>query len=260
MRDLKARYVGSTMGFFWSVVFPIINLFVFMFVFRFLLKARWDDAMGPKETGLIMLAGILVWASFAETLSRGTNCLVENSNLIQKVVFPSEILPVQLAISSIVNMLIGMPIVVIGTWIVMGNPFGWQMLALPLIIALQIVFTLGLGYFLATLNVLWRDTFHLVGVFTTVWMFATPIFYPASLIENFTIAKGDTKEEGYWAFGWMLDVNPMHWVIDSWRRVLLYGEWPEALALGRLAVVGVILFAIGATFFMRQKRTFPDLL
>ena len=83
-RDLRGRYVGSSMGFFWSVVFPIINLFVYMFVFRLVLKSRWSDYQGPLEVALVMLAGIVVWAAFAETVSRSTNCLVENSNLIQK--------------------------------------------------------------------------------------------------------------------------------------------------------------------------------
>ena len=87
LRDLKARYVGSSMGFFWSVIFPIINLFVFMFVFRLVLNARFSDKQGPEEVALIMLAGIVVWSAFAETISRSTNALVENSNLIQKVVF-----------------------------------------------------------------------------------------------------------------------------------------------------------------------------
>ena len=86
------------MGFFWSVIFPIVNLFVFMFVFRLLLKARWGDGASEKDTALIMLAGILVWTAFSETISRATNCLIENANLIQKVVFPSQILPVYLSV------------------------------------------------------------------------------------------------------------------------------------------------------------------
>ena len=113
VRDLKARYVGSSMGFFWSIVFPIINLFVYMFVFRIVLKARWSDFQGPLEVALVMLAGIVVWAAFSETISRSTNTLVDNSNLIQKVVFPSELLPLYLTISSLINMCIGMPVVIL---------------------------------------------------------------------------------------------------------------------------------------------------
>ena len=190
-RDLAARYVGSSMGFFWSVVFPIVNLFVFMFVFRLVLKARWGDGGSEKETALIMLAGILVWAGFAETLSRATNCLVENANLIQKVVFPAEILPVYLTVSSVVNMLIGMPIVVLGCWLFgAGGPSASAVL-IPLLLLLQIVFTVGLGYLLATLNLFLRDTYHLVGVGVQVWMFATPIFYPAEMVSGARIMLPD---------------------------------------------------------------------
>ncbi|MCZ6598696.1 MAG: ABC transporter permease [Planctomycetota bacterium] len=259
VRDLKARYVGSTMGFFWSVVYPVVNLVVFMIVFRFFLKSRFSDKMNEQETAMLMLAGILVWAAFAETLSRATNCLVENSNLIQKVVFPSEILPVNLALSSIVNMLIGLPIVLIGTWFIFPDPFGPQLVVMPLLILLQIVFMTGMGYFLAALNVLWRDTFHLVGVGTMVWMFMTPIFYPAEVVKK-AIPLGDLPEDGYISFGWLLEINPMHWLIDSWRRILFFDQWPEWDMLLRLAVVAIAVFFAGGVFFVRQKKVFPDLL
>ncbi|MDP6540637.1 MAG: ABC transporter permease, partial [Planctomycetota bacterium] len=91
VRDLKARYVGSSMGFFWSVVYPFINLIVYMFVFRYVLNVRWEDKASPQDVAVWMLAGIVVWTAFAETVGRATNSLVENANLIQKVVFPSEV-------------------------------------------------------------------------------------------------------------------------------------------------------------------------
>ncbi len=283
-RDLAARYVGSSMGFFWSVVFPIVNLFVFMFVFRLLLKARWGDGGSEKETALIMLAGILVWAAFAETASRATNCLVENANLIQKVVFPSEILPVYLTTSSIVNMLIGMPIVVFGCWLFGAGGPGASFVLVPVLLFLQVLFTVGLGYFLATLNLFLRDTFHLVGVGVQVWMFATPIFYPAEMVANARIMLPDwlgflsnvpppphapfqgppavlaPEEGGHFGLQWMLDLNPMHWLIDAWRDVVIFSEWPEPMLLLRLALVSVGIFALGATFFRSQQDKFPDLL
>lgn len=380
VRDLKARYVGSSMGFFWSVIFPIINLFVFMFVFRLILKARWSDHQGPIEVALVMLAGIVVWSAFAETVSRATNTLVDNANLIQKIVFPSELLPVYLTVSSLINMLIGMP-VVIGcvAWfgyvspptadfqanvpvvtegdatqvkvqltrglardvtipfdlggsategedytiqprtlvipsgrlhgtltihtradeesegeeaiaielkrpdraalgerrtfslpIVDADPsvphtpvplapassvdqdfkplkLGPTLVVLPLLFLLQVVFTAGLGFILSTLNVFVRDIFHLVGVFITVWMFSTPIFYPAPMVQN----------AGY---GWILEMNPMYWLIESYRSVLLYDQWPNWALVGRFALVGAAILAVGSSFFMAQKRRFPDLL
>lgn len=402
VRDLKARYVGSSMGFFWSVVFPIINLFVYMFVFTLVLNTRWSDTMGPYEVSLLMLSGIVVWVAFAETLSRSTNTLVENSNLIQKVVFPSEILPAFLSISSIINMCIGLPVVLLGVvyFAYLGEPVGhWEwpgghkardkyearggyypiaenleafearmkriystqrdsvfpftvggsavlgedytmeleplvvereqlearlrivpiqdgvseggediiltmeqpegaclppegkglpvlrlmiedapadapvipflsewrakigwgpndympmklgphLIALPLLIALQILFSVGLGYFLSAINLYLRDVYHLIGVGMTVWMFGTPIFYPAALV----------KRAGY---GWLLDLNPMHWLINAYRRIMLYGAWPDWELLMRFGIVAAVVFFLGASLFQRQKHQFPDLL
>lgn len=278
-RDLKARYVGSAMGFFWSLVFPIVNLFVFMFVFRLVLKSRWGDATplevtqgggdtriemvalgtgGTKETGLVMLAGILVWSAFAETLSRATNCLVENSNLIQKVVFPSEILPPYLTVSSVVNMLIGLPVVLLGVLAFTDLGLGAPLVLAPVLLGLQLLFTMGLGYALATVNLYLRDTIHVVGVATTVWMFSTPIFYPPQLVANAKVELGDSGRVLH--FNWLLEVNPMHWLIDSWRRVLIFNHWPDPELLLRFGVVAVLVFASGAWLFMAKRRDFPDLL
>ncbi len=271
-RDLKARYVGSSMGFFWSVIFPIINLFVYMFVFRLILKMRWADNQGPGDVLMIIFTGVLVWSAFAETVSRSTNTLVDNANLIQKVVFPAEVLPVYLAISSLINMSIGLPILVGGVvWFGYVSPvdppamlytvqqaglvdppyrplaLGSPLILLPVLFLLQSVFTVGLGYVLSALNMLVRDTFHLVGVFITVWMFSTPIFYPAQMVHN----------AGY---TWVLEINPMFWLIEAYREVMIYAAWPDWSELLRFAAVAGVVFFLGSRFFMSQKKRFPDLL
>ena len=87
----------------------------------------------------------------------------------------------------------------------------------------------------------------MVGVFTTVWMFSTPIFYPAQMVRN----------AGY---GWILEINPMYWLIDSYRAVLLYASWPDWMLLGRFFVIGLVVLFVGSSFFMAQKHRFPDLL
>ena len=294
VRDLKARYVGSSMGFFWSVVVPILNLGVYMFVFRLVLNVRWGDDASEGRTALVMLTGILVWSAFAETLSRATNSLVENANMIQKVVFPSEILAPYLTLSSLVNMAIGIPVVVIGT-VVQGPStetcklnFAFQpenlslcLLALPVLMALQAVFTAGLGYLLSALNLFVRDIFHIIGVFTVVWMFATPIFYPDFMVDpdiwlatfsapveaDFASAEefADATAQFYarmpkMDFGWMLALNPMYWLIECYRDILMYQQWPELRFLLRYLAVALALFWLGSSFFRRHKPTFPDLL
>ncbi len=325
LRDLKARYVGSSMGFFWSVIYPILNLIVYTFVFRVILSVRFSDNAGVKDVAIWMLMGIVVWNAFAETLSRATNCLVENANLIQKVVFPSGVLPIYLTISSIINMAIGLPVVLIGV-IYFGHfaapPDGAQeevavvaslsdeappqtpaipkatrtaacnhcdheqlllcpvdgtamrivalhdghirdsvpmpslglgkaLIFLPLLMVLQAIFTMGLGLFLSAFNLLMRDTFHIVGVFIMVWMFSTPIFYPPYMIL-------DPKHGGKYDF--VLEFNPMHWLIDCYREVVLYNHLPNFELLGMFAGAAVGAFFLGATFFQSQRERFPDLL
>jgi ABC-type polysaccharide/polyol phosphate export permease len=376
-RDLRSRYIGSTMGLFWSVVFPVINLAVYMFVFRFVFKTRWSDKQDNTDVALLMLTGIMTWHAFSESLIRMTSSLVDNSNLIQKVVFPSEVLPVSLTISSLVNMLIGVGVAIAavvyfaylrphpaatvgpprpvafgvhvggegtaapplttacpfhcasfaestryspysvddqtsegwkqtfggrsgvvlnagwgdrvyaatGEWtrvksknglvlriegwrdrsgnavappkdgtpaLVVGPPerqlgLSISLLAIPLLVAVQGVFMLGLGMLLAAFNLYVRDTVHLIGVFLTVWMFGTPIFYPERMV----------RDAGY---GWLPAYNPMNWLISCYREVLVYGDWPNPMMLGRFALVAAATLVLGATFFMHHKPKFPDLL
>lgn len=268
-RDLRSRYAGASLSFFWSVVAPLVNLVVFMFVFQLIMGARWGDRMTPQEVTLLMLAGIVVWTAFGETLHRSTTCMVENANLIQKVVFPAEILPAFLSISSLINMCFGLPIVLAavswtgsfsqaylqgraeaiaaGKEVGLALDWGLSLVALPLLFALQFLFATGVGYILATLNVLLRDVQHLIGIALMVWMFATPIVYPAELVE----LKG---------YGWLLDVNPMHWLIDSYRAVLLYNAWPDWALLGRFLVAALVTYVLGARMLALHKPRFPDLL
>lgn len=285
IRDLKARYVGSAMGFFWSLVMPIVNLLVYMVVFQFFLRSRWgdptsraetiaeygDDAIirfiprgsgGTEETALIMLAGILVWAAFAETLSRATNSLVENANLIQKVVFPSQILVPYLTLSSMFNMLIGLPIVLIGVIYIDVFGVGWPLVVAPALLVLQCLFTIGVGWLLSVANLYFRDIYHLIGVGLTVWMFSTPIFYPAFLVASSKFYLDDTPDGNgpYIPFTWVLDLNPMYWLIHSWRSILVFNEWPDWRLFARLAVVAIALFLFGAWAFERKRTRIPDLL
>lgn len=258
VRDLKVRYVGSSIGFFWSVIFPFVNLVVYMFVFRLILGVRWGGDTPPSQAALYMLVGILVWTAFSETIIRATSSMVDNANLIKKVVFPSEVLPPFLTLSSLVNMTIGIPVVLVFLTLlsaeIEGPKFvfdigrlGLPLVALPLLIALQAVFTAGLGFFFATLNVYLRDVSQIIGVGMTVWMFGTPIFYPFQLVE----LKG---------YGWLIDPNPMFWLIEAYRSVMLEASWPDWWLVLRFALVSVIVLALGTRVFERHRQRFPDLL
>lgn len=268
MRDLRGRYAGSVMGFFWSLIFPAVNLVVYMFVFRLILNSRWADKQGPYEVGLILLVGIIVWQAFAEGVARMTNTLVENRNLIQKVVFPAEVLPIHLTLSSMVNMLIGIAVALLAVGygiythqgaeqvaslqalpppVMRPMSIGVSLVCLPLLMLIQAVFMLGLGAFLAAFNLILRDTHHVIGVLLMVWMFGTPIVY-----SDFMVRKA--------GFAWVLYVNPIHWMVDSYREVLLYAAWPKGEYLAAFAGVSIVVLFLGMKFFLAQKPRFPDLL
>lgn len=266
VRDLKVRYVGSSLGFFWSIVYPLMNLAVYVFVFQIVLKTTWGADQSPGEVVLLMLVCIVAWSAFAECLSRGTNILVDNAGLIEKVVFPAEILPAYVTLSAMINMMIALPVVGAALAYAMLNPtedpvvlanaartgnegvaIGIATLSVPLLLLLQTVFTLGLCYFLSAFNLFWRDTFQIIGVLTMVWMFITPIFYP----DHHMVQKG---------FGWMLTANPVHWLMDMYRGAMVKNTWPDAANLARFAAVSLLVFAGGTTFFQAQKEKFADLL
>lgn len=265
-RDLRARYVGSSLGFFWSVVYPIMNLAVYVFVFQIVLKTTWGADMGSGEVVLQMLVGIVAWSAFAEGISRATGVLVDNASMIQKVVFPSAVLPAYVTISALINMIIALPVVAVALLVAMANPptdpatlaaaaasgnegvqVGPALVVLPVLIALQAVFTLGIAYFLAAFNLFWRDTFHVIGVLLMVWMFITPIFYPPMRM----------AEKG---FGWLLDYNPMHWLMDMYRGAMVKDTFPDPATLLRFGLAAAVVFAAGTTFFARQRGRFADLL
>ncbi len=124
---------------------------------------------------------------------------------------------------------------------------GPSLVMLPVLLGLLAIFTIGLSSFLATFNLFWRDTFHLVGVGLTVWMFGTPIFYPGGMV----VKAG---------MGWMLTINPMHWFVSMFRQVTLFGVWPELQFLIPFTVVSVLTLWIGMRFFRKHEPNFPDLL
>jgi lipopolysaccharide transport system permease protein len=269
-KDLRGRYVGSTVGFFWSLVNPLLSLATYTFVFSFVLESRWSSQQPVAQVVLMMYLGIVTWGCHAEILSRCTGTLVENGNLIKKVVFPSEVLPSYIAVSALFNMLIGLVFVLLGV-LVFGyvspladpTPAGWtpapgeqpfqplrlgaSVLCLPVLMARHLGFSVGLGFLLSTLNLIVRDVGHFASAFLTIWMFGTPIFYPEAMV----------RERG---FGWVVDANPMAWVVDSYRSVLLFGAWPESLALAKLALVAVVALWAGTRFFFKNQHRFADFL
>ena len=218
---------------------------VYAFVFSLVLRGRLGESGSTTEFALYCFCGLLPWLAVSDALTRSSSVLIEQTPLIKKVVFPSEILPIHLVLSAIVVEIVGLAVflVVVMIW---GRLPGWSLLTLPLIMVLQFFFTAGVAWLLATLAIYLRDVRQVVGLVLTLWMFLTPIVYPASLVPA--------------RFQWLLELNPMTAVVDAYRAALLDDRLPALAPLVVFAGVALVVFVSGHWVFMRSKPTFADLL
>ncbi len=169
-RDLKVRYRHSVLGFCWSLINPLLMTVVFFLVFKVLLR-------NPMENfPVFILCGILPWNWCSSSLMGAVNSIVGNAHLIKKVYFPRELLPASVVFSNMMNFLLALPVVFL-TMVVFHSPFTWLILFLPLLVAIQLLFMLGLAFFLSSVNVFFRDTEVILEVALLAWFFLTPVFY-----------------------------------------------------------------------------------
>ncbi len=172
-REIRGRYVNSVFGLSWAIVQPLLFLGLYTFVFAYVMRVRFPGDGAAANFPLYLLCGML---PFSDGLSRASSVLTEQTPLIKKVLFPTEILPASAVISALVTEVVGLAVLLIAV-VVFAEGLGWSLLALPVIMVLQFLFTMGLAWFLACAGVAFRDLRHLLGVALTLWMFLTPIVY-----------------------------------------------------------------------------------
>jgi lipopolysaccharide transport system permease protein len=256
VRDLKVRYKHSVLGFFWSLLNPLLLMLVFTFVFTQLLPA---DQTKPAFH-IFFLAALLPWNWCATSVSGTLASIVGNAHLIKKVYFPREMLTVSVVLSNMVNYLLSLPALLLFMVFLReglgSGPVGAEcthvclnehLLWLPVLIITQALFLMGLGFFLAALNVFFRDTSVLVEVGLSAWFFLTPIIYDAK-----AVAKDYT--------GLMYYLNPMASIVAVYRNIFYYNEAgsPDALFVLRTLATCLVIFVLGYLFFMRTSRKFGE--
>lgn len=236
-RDVRARYKGSVLGFFWSLLNPLLQMGIYSLVFSVYMR------IDIPNYSLFLFCGLLPWAWFATTLVNATSAVVANSNLIKKVYFPLEILPLVNVTSNLINFLLSLPVLFL-FMALRGIPFTASLLFLPLLILVQFLVTLGLSLLLSTLNAFFRDIEQLISPLLLVWFYITPIIYQAKSIPA--------------NFQFLYYLNPMGPLITGYHNVLFEGRPPELQLLGLSAFIGVILFLIGYAVFYRHKFSFAE--
>ena len=245
-REVAGRYRGSMLGLLWSFFNPVLMLTVYTFVFSVVFKARWSGGSESKtEFAVVLFAGMIVFALFSECLNRAPALILSNANYVKKVVFPLEILPWVALGSALFHTVVSQSVWLL-FYVVINASLHWTILWLPLVLLPLVMFTMGLSWFLASLGVYLRDVAQTIGIFTTILMFLSPVFFPVASLP-----------EAYRPF---IYANPLTFIIEQARDVLIWGKMPNWSLLG-LAIFGsAIVACLGFAWFQKTRRGFADVL
>jgi lipopolysaccharide transport system permease protein len=243
-RELKARYRGSVLGFFWSFLNPLLLLLVYTLVFTFFLPQR--GAMGDVQPyALFLFTGLLPWTWFSSSLLESSNVMSVNANLIQKIMFPAEVLPFVNVLANLCHFILGLPIL-LAFLIIFQKPFFSHIYFFPLIILVQMVLSLSLTLLISSLSVHFRDIRDLLANLMTLWFFTTPIIYPLEIMDRL----------GKWKS--LFDLNPMTHIILAYQDVFIRGRLPSLTKFFCTALLSLIAFFICYYIFDRLRDTFAE--
>jgi lipopolysaccharide transport system permease protein len=240
VRDLKARYRGSVLGFFWSFINPLLQLVTYGLVFTVILPGKHSPVMEPYL--LFFFCGILPWTWLQSALVESSGVLIAGGNLIKKVLFPAEVLTVVTVLSNMVQCLLGLPVLLL--CLAVSGHLSASALLLPLPLFVQLVFTLGLALGISALTVHFRDIQSILGHLLHLWFFASPILY----------YYGDVTGHAR-AF---LRYNPMTHILVSYQEILFHGSFGHLRGLMYTLLVSLVVYAIGAFLFDRLRDTLAE--
>ena len=240
MRNIRSQYQQSFLGYAWAILNPLLYMLVLTLVFSYLLRLGGTAGV---PFPLFLFVGLVPWLFFANSISVATESVTSAAGLITKVYFPREILPVAASLGKLVEFVIGLAI--IAAFLVLYRwPFHGTLAWLPVILALHMVFTIGLALPLAALNLYYHDVRYLVGVALQLGMFLSPIFYSPDLIPS--------------SYQSIYNLNPNTAFINAYRRIILAGESPDLANLGVGIGVTFLTFLVGYYVFKRLEGSFAD--
>ena len=236
-KEIRGKYKGSFLGVLWSFVNPLLMTLVYAIVFPFILRSTQ-----PHYVTFVVI-GVLPWTWFTNVISQGTNTIVVNGGIIKKVYFPREILPISIVTSGLINFLISCIIIAIFL-ICSGIGFSFYILLLPLIVLIQYILMLGLIFITSAIDVYVRDAVYIIAFLVSMLFYATPILYSSDLFP----AK----------FSWILNLNPLTTIINSYRDIFYYQTMPNLKALGIVFLVSVLILIMGYKIFGKLKKGFAE--
>jgi len=242
-KELKVKYRGSVLGFFWSLLNPILTMLVYSFVFSIVLRA------GIPEFAIFLICALLPFNFLSNSVNYGASSIIANSNLVNKIYFPREIIPLSIILANLFNFLLELAalFIVMG---IMGYSFYIYLYLLPVVIFIQFFLVVGMTLLVSALNVFFRDLQHLITIIMMVWFFGTPIIYPLSMVPE--------------RFQFIIKINPMTIYAAYYRNIFYYVKYPEGAgfpsAPETLTAVGItlLIFFIGYFAFKKLEPRFAE--
>lgn len=253
VRELKARYRGTVLGFLWSFLNPMLLLMVYSFVFGVILpgssgRVESIDIVGI-DYSIFLFTGLLPWIWFSTSVLECSNVLSVYGNLIKKIKFPLEVLPIMTVITNMIHFMLGLPILIIFL-VVFGKSVSltFWVLLFPVAVLIQFLFTIGLGFFVAAITVHFKDVKDILNNILTLWFFVTPIIYPfmAPHVQNHKYVV------------WALSLNPMTHIIEMYHYIFFFGKLPHYKRLGVTILVGLLMAWLGYMIFNKLRDTFSE--
>lgn len=239
-KDIRGKYKGSFLGILWSFLNPLLQVVVYWIVFPYLFRG----ASIPNYL-CYLVTGIIPWTFFITVINQGTMCIRVNAGIIKKVYFPREILVISQTLSGMVNFFISCIIVVIfciGT----GAGISYHIILLPIIAVIQGALSLGIAFILAAVNVYVQDTEFIVGFILNMGFYGTPVLYSLDMFSGAGILFQ------------LISLNPLTIIINSYRDIFLYHEWPDALQFGLVAILAAVILVIGYAIFKKLEFGFAE--
>ncbi len=240
-RDLKVRYKQTAIGVSWVVLQPLITMLLFTAIFGYMARMPSDGVWYP----VFVLSGLLPWMYFSQAITRSGECVVSNGKLVSKIYFPRLLLPLAMIVTPLVDFVLSM-VLLFGLLMYAGIPLTWKVSTLPAFILIAMLTAMGLCLFTSAMHVKYRDIGHAIPFVMQVWMFASPIVYPVSLV----------PERWRWLYG----LNPMAGVIEGFRWALLGQTAPDPVVMAESIVILLIVLIAGMVYFRQMERQFADIL
>ena len=236
-KDIGGKYKHSFLGVLWSFVNPLLQIIVYAIVFPLIMRNNIEYYV------VFMVCGLIPWNYFSTVINRASFTMIENGNIIKKVYFPSEILPLSVVTSETVTFLIS-SIIIVAFTIGYGLGITINIVFYPILLVIQFILLLGISLFVSSITVYFRDLQHFIGVLLQLFFYATPIVYSIDAIpENFT---------------WIFKFNPMTYIIEGYRDIFYYQTTPEMGSLLIVLVIGILLCITGYLLFNKLQKKFAE--